>query len=376
MIKLFRAARVFLPIFLLSGCAYLNSFNSDLDKQVDSWMAQQEYGKVLDTLRYVRPANPKYQLLRKKRQQALAEAKRFEQAQISKSLNQIEKGQWHEAELTLNDAMKKLPDSEALQHTYQEFTKQRAQYLKSLNTQLAINKAELLIKDKPVQQQLSRTLPDDRKTRQVMDKYRDDSQQVTAQLLTCGADASQINDLVLAEQCYRLADRLQPNTSTRDALTAVQEKLARIQAQALERDLEHRQAQSQARKPPSISQLGHNLLEKSRKALQAGHLKLALSQYDKIPGTDKNQPVVKQYGEEMNRTIRDNVNQGIELGRKLYSQGQVEQALAVWNKLRDLDPDNENLLSHIERAERVLDKIKQLRKEQNSETTTPPANGK
>jgi len=74
----------------------------------------------------------------------------------------------------------------------------------------------------------------------------------------------------------------------------------------------------------------------------------------------------------MHRRIRENVNQGIELGRKLYSQGQVEQALAVWNKLRDLDPDNENLLSHIDRAERVLEKVKKLREEQKPAAATQP----
>jgi hypothetical protein len=366
MIRLARTVLAIGLLLYLGGCAYFNSWNSDLDKQVDIWMAQHEYSKILDTLQYIRPSNPKYSLLRKKRQQAIEEAKRYEQEQISESLNLIEKGQWHQAELTLNIAREKLPESKALRNTYQEFLRQRAQYLKSLYNQLAINKAEWLVKDKPVQQQLMLTLPDDKQTQTAMAQYREDSQRVYQQLLTCGSDASRVEDLDLAQQCYELADKLQPSADIKDTLDAIEEKLARRQAPI----------QEPKQKSHTLSQLGSNLLEKSKKALQAGHLKLALERYDKIPSSDKNQPAVKTYGDEIKRRVRDNVSQGIELGRKLYSQGQVEQALAVWNKLRELDPDNENLLSHIDRAERVLEKIQQLRKEQAPATTESPAKDK
>jgi tetratricopeptide (TPR) repeat protein len=358
MINLIRAVFASLLLLILSGCAFLNSFNNDLDKQVDIWMAQHEYSKVLDTLQYIRPSNPKYQLLQRKRQQAIEESKRYQQAQIANTLNLIEKGQWHEAELTLNDAIEKLPDSQPLHKTYQEFIKQRAQYLKSLYNQLYINKAEWLVKDKPVQQQLSHTLPDDRKTQQALEDFRKDIQHVYQQLLVCGSAAAQVDDLELAEQCYQLANKLQPSPAIKNTLVDIQEKLDR-------KLVPSPQPKQQT---PAISQLGRNLLEKSKKAVQAGNLKLALSLYNKIPSADKSLGEIKTYNDEMTRRIRENVNQGIELGRKLYSQGQVEQALAIWNKLRDLDPDNENLLSHIDRAEHVLEKIKQLRKEQKSET--------
>ena len=129
MMRLVRVLLAFLPLLFISGCAFVHSFDSDLDKQVDAWMAQHEYSKVLDTLQYIRPSNPKYQTLLKKRQQAIAEARRYEQDQISKTLTLIEKGQWHEAELTLNDAIEKLPDSQPLQKTHQELIRQRTQWI-------------------------------------------------------------------------------------------------------------------------------------------------------------------------------------------------------------------------------------------------------
>jgi len=349
--KLTRVILATLLLAQIASCAFLHSFDSDLDSQIDEWLAQHEYTKVLDTLKYIRPSHPKYQLLQKKRQLALDEAKRYEQQQISKANEFINKEQWHEAEVTLNSAMEKLPDSKALQTAYQDFIKQRAQVLKSLYYQLYINKAEWLVKNKDVQQELTRTIPDDKKTKQAMADYEKETKHVYQQLIICGLEATNINDLELAEQCYMLANELQPGTDLQQTLDEIQNELSK----------------TQKRKPSVLSAQGRTLLEQSKQAMSKGDLKLALNTFNKISTSDKNHALVKAYGQEMKHRIHDNVAQGIELGRKLYSQGEVEQALAVWNKLRELDPGNEYLLSHIERAEHVLEKINKLRKQQ----TTP-----
>lgn len=343
-----------LSLLLLSGCAFINSFNSDLDKQVDTWMAQHEYAKVIDTLKYVRPSNPKYNLLQRKRKQAVIDARRYQQSQINLSLAQIEKGQWHKADLTLKNAMDKLPKSPKLDKTYQEFVAQRKQYLRSLYIQIAINTAEWLSKNKDIELQLKHTQPDSSQVQDTLSRFQNETQQVYPKLLRYGKLAESLGDFGLAQQCYELANRLSPSA-------ALKQKLAKIRA-TLDKQLPP--SKPPGKSTPKLSLLGKNLLEKSRQALQAGNLKLALNHYEKIPDDDKQLPVVRQYSREMEHRIRENVHQGIELGRKLYSQGQVEQALAVWNKLRDLDPDNENLLSHIDRAQRVMQKIRQLRKEQ------------
>lgn len=352
--RLFRLIQLLVPLLLLPGCAFINSFSGDLDKQVDTWMAQHEYAKVIDTLKYVRPSNPRYRLLQRKRKQAIADARDYEKSQIKLSLNQIEKGQWHQANLTLTDALEKLPPSPQLEKTYQEFIAQRKQYLRSLYTQLAINKAEWLSKNRQIEQQLIQTEPDSGKTQQRLSEFQDQTREVYPKLLRCGKLGESLGDFALAQQCYELANNLIPSAP-------LKQKLAKIRA-VLDKQIK---PDEQPRNPaPKLSLLGRSLLDKSRKALQAGNLKLALDHYEKIPDDDKQLAVVRQYSEEMEHRIHENVRQGIALGRKLYSQGQVEQALAVWNKLRELEPDNEDLLSHIDRAERVMQKIRQLREEQ------------
>jgi len=345
----------------LSGCAFLDSLDSNLERQVDVWMKQHEYARVIDTLRYIGPSDPHYKSLQRKRQLALAESKRYEQTEIARAMALMEKGEWYEADITLQDAMDKLPSSKALDKTYHDFSAARDLHLQMLYCELSRNRADWLISNRPVQEQLKKTQPDAGKAQRIFSQYASDTKQVYAELLDCGKDAADRNDLPLALRSYKLASKLRVDKE----LSAT---LARLQ-QAIDR----KQDVSQAGQGRALSQLGQNLLDKSKQALAAGDLKLAIRHYQKIPDADKQLPPVVAFDADMNRRIHENVRQGIELGRKLYSQGQVEQALAVWKKLRDIDPDNENLLNHIERAERVLDKIKQLRKEQTPSSTPQPA---
>jgi len=365
MSRLIFACLAVLAALSLSGCAFLNSLDRNLERQVDVWMKQHEYARVIDTLRYIGPSNPNYKSLQRKRQLALAESKKYEQTEIARAMTLMEKGEWYEADITLQDAMDKLPPSMALDKTYRDFSAARDQHLKDLYCALYRNKADWLIMNRPVQEQLKKTQPDASKTQRIFSQYDNDTTQVYAELLDCGKDAAGRNDLQLALHSYKLASKLRTDK-------ALNTTLARLQ-QVIDR----KRAVTQSGQAQALSQLGQNLLDKSKQALAAGDLKLAIRHYEKIPDADKQLPPVVAYDADMNRRIHENVRQGIELGRKLYSQGQVEQALAVWKKLRDIDPDNENLLKHIERAERVLDKIKQLRKEQTQSSTSQPAgNGK
>jgi hypothetical protein len=69
--------------------------------------------------------------------------------------------------------------------------------------------------------------------------------------------------------------------------------------------------------------------------------------------------------------FRKGINQGIAGGRRQYSQGHIEQALQIWTALSNIDPGNQKLAEHIERAEHVLQKLQRLN--QKGTTIKPPA---
>ena len=49
------------------------------------------------------------------------------------------------------------------------------------------------------------------------------------------------------------------------------------------------------------------------------------------------------------------------LGEAYYSEGNIEYALTAWQAALPLAPSDAQLLANIERAQRILDKVKTLR---------------
>ena len=66
---------------------------------------------------------------------------------------------------------------------------------------------------------------------------------------------------------------------------------------------------------------------------------------------------------ELDKRYRQGIDQKIAAGRKLYSNGKIQEALDVWNSLLEINPDNQKLQGHIDRAERVLKKLQRLSNE-------------
>ena len=340
----------------INACGIIYSFDRNLVEQIDTWIANDDYVKALDALAYIRKTHAQYEELQHKKIEVEKAAKKFEQQQIKMAAAHIEHQEWDLAEKTLTYSMQKLPGNVALKAAHEDFVKKRTFYLNSLYYQLYINKAEWLVKNADVQNELARTLPDDRKTRRALEEHQQESADVYQQLTVCGVDAMNIGDLELAEQCFLLADELQPSQALQTTILDIQKQLA----------------SKQKRATVTISERGRTLLASAKRKMKDGNLKDAIDLYKQIPARDQKHDSVAAFKQELDARIQKNVTQGIELGRKLYSQGEIKQALAVWNDLRELDPKNQHLISYINRAERVLNKLEQLQKEDT--TVKPPEN--
>lgn len=347
---------VLLNALLLPGCALINSFDKDLDKQIDQWVKQHDYSKALDTISYVRKSHPQYKKLQKRKIKIEKTAQNFEKIKLREINAHIEAKDWQTAEKSLNYSLAKLPDSKKLQTTHREFIKKRAQYLKSLYYQLYINKAEWLVKNKDVQQELSATMPNEKAGQKALQRHKQETEQVYQQLVVCGIEGMNIGDLELAEQCFLLAEELKPSEALRSSISDIQRELFKVEK----------------RETLVLSKKARELLSKAKSTMQSGDLKQSLKIYRKISRVDKKHALVRAFKQELNVRIKDNVTTRVEMGRKLYSQGEIKQALAIWNDIRELDPNNEYLLSHIERAQKVIDKLEQLKDQKT--TISPPAN--
>jgi len=340
--------------FVIPGCALIHSFDKDLNSQIDLWLKQAEYTKALDAISYVNKNHPQYTQLQKRKVLIQQAAFKFEKVKLREIDAHIKARDWQTAEKSLNYSLAKLPDSKKLQTAHREFIRKRAQYLKSLYYQLYINKAEWLVKNKGVQTELSAAMPDEKAGEKALQQHKQETEKVYQQLVVCGIEGMNIGDLELAEQCFLLAEELKPSEALRSSINDIQRELSRIEK----------------RVTLVLSQKARELLNKAKTTMQSGDFRGSLKIYRKIPQTDKNHTLVRSFKQELNTRIKDKVTSRVDMGRKLYSQGEIKQALAIWNDIRELDPNNEYLLNHIERAQKVIDKLEQL-KDQTS-TISPP----
>ena len=57
----------------------------------------------------------------------------------------------------------------------------------------------------------------------------------------------------------------------------------------------------------------------------------------------------KKLKKELRKYIKTGLAQRMEAGRRLYSSGQIEQALSIWIPLKSVDPENTKLNDYIEK---------------------------
>jgi tetratricopeptide (TPR) repeat protein len=96
--------------------------------------------------------------------------------------------------------------------------------------------------------------------------------------------------------------------------------------------------------------------------LKDNQLSSAKSNLDKLnkmmPGNEKLALLNKEFSEKLPGHVEALLNRG----RQLYINGKIEKARDIWLKAQKLDPKNKEIIKNIERANRVLGRLDELKK--------------
>ncbi|MEI6125719.1 MAG: hypothetical protein WCQ99_04110, partial [Pseudomonadota bacterium] len=79
--------------------------------------------------------------------------------------------------------------------------------------------------------------------------------------------------------------------------------------------------------------------------------------------TKELQELKKQFAADVAEHVQCLMKEGV----TYYSRQHYAQALGVWKEAQSLDPKNVQLLTHIDRASRILEKLQNLREKQGAE---------
>jgi len=341
---MFRFLIITLSVLFLHGCAFIQARDSNLPQQIDQWVAADEYAKALNTLKYVAKSHKHYALLMNKKRRILLQAKEFENNSHAMAQTAEKNLQWNKANNIYENALNKLPENSFLQTEYRDFIKRRDDYLENLEFKLSISKGSWLIESRPIQKTIIAANPANNRAE---NRYRDAVQEMdeTAKdLLRCTEVAIQAGRSALAETCLQTASELSPTYIDKTKLKKLRAQLAKTHQKRITRQ----------------SNRTRELINELKQGYSHDNLQRAQRHLSTIRESDMKNSESKKLTAQLSTLFKKGLANRIESGRRLYSDGKIQDALSIWIPLQSIAPDNAKLEEHIKRAKRVLAKVKKL----------------
>ena len=344
----------------LGGCAIIPSLEGDLNGQLDRYLESGEYGKALDTLTYVRKDHPDYARLTARRPQVEERARAYEQAQIRRAAEFTARGEWEQALDTYRRAISQLPHSTPLRSELQAFRRKQEHRIEELKVERLVARARWLERAVSLQESIVRVDSDDWVERYQLDRFKTEAVELASELTRIGNAALEKEQLGIAARTLPIAARL---SSDPNAVNA-NDRLSHAEASQVE---EQRRSQMKAMQRLRQRETTKTLAE-FRAAQSAGDLRQARQLMLRLVEIDSENTEVQAERSQFEAQLDKVLGTHLEAAISLYGRGRFEEAVAHWQRVLAIDPHHEQARAGVERAERVMQKLKQLREKQGTAT--------
>jgi tetratricopeptide (TPR) repeat protein len=336
-----------IPI-LLGGCALLPS---QAPQDVDTLLAQQQYGRALESLARVDPKSPDYAAMAERRREVEAQAANYEQAVREQARRYIAIDDWAAALDHYDEALARLPQSMVLRDGLAQLHQQQATVLEGLEIERLLARGNWLKNTRPTYLQITQVDPRSRQARQQLDRFQQQAHEIARQLALHGNRALANQQLDTASKTLLLAQELSDSP-------AISESVAKLrQEQGAQRSRQQQQRQQQQQQVQQL-QNRYQMARNKDDFLAAREHLLELRKRDpENVRWEQEQQVVEAL-------LQARVEQLFSQGVNAYSRGHYEEAAEAWRETLRLNPRHQLAHDNLQRAERVLERIKQLQQRQ------------
>lgn len=169
-------------------------------------------------------------------------------------------------------------------------------------------------------------------------------------LLSCVA-YHQAEGLNLALKCAKLAHEVTPSDNTQQVLDETLQL-------ATDRTVK-RQSITQAK----VDHKHNALMALAKKQMTQPNFVAGIETLEKLLKISPDDEEVKKLLAELTSRQAAQVADLTTMGDNLYLEENIEQALAVWQAVIKLDPENQEVLSRIDRAHKVIEKMDQIKEQ-------------
>ncbi len=341
-----------------AGCAILTTYNS-MESQVVEWIDSKQYGRALEALSSVNPTDPNYPQAAEKRKEVEALAARYEQEVRRQTRADLNNGKWAEALDTFDIALARLPKSAVLKDGLAQLHREQTEELDRLELKRLLDHGAWLQQTLPTYQQIARIDPRNSNASQRLENIQREAGKIANELALYGNKA-------LANDRVEIADRTLSLAATLSNTPAIAESLKKLrQQQAQEKAIANKQRATKRARLKAAQRNKAELVDKYLKKYNEAFAKKdfisAREHLNALQKTDSGNPKWKTLNKSLDKATAREVERLFDNGVSTYSRGNYEQAATLWRKVLELDPEHKQARESLDRAQRVLEKLEELK---------------
>lgn len=343
-----------LVLVLQAGCAVLTKYDS-VEPQVAKWIQSKQYGKALEVLSYVAPTDPDYAKAAEKRKEVEALAARYEQDIRRQTRADVKAGKWAKALDTYDDALNRLPKSALLKDGLAQLHQEQTEELERLELKRLLDHGEWLKKTLPTYKQIVRLDPRSRSAAQKLEDIQSQASRIADELALFGNKALANDRIGIADRTLNLAAKLSNHPAIEESLKKLRQQQAYTNRQ---RDKKRARQKAAAR---NRAKLASKHLNDYKTAFAKKDFISARSHLKALQEVDPDNPKWKTLDRVLEQATAREVERLFDSGVSTYSRGNFEQAASLWRKALELDPEHRQAQESLDRAQRVLEKLEELK---------------
>jgi tetratricopeptide (TPR) repeat protein len=263
------------------------------------------------------------------------------------------KGRYGQAIQVLEDAIARDGKADDYTQTLRDIRLEQTRIEQELQDQLLISRTSALKNQIPLLEQLLRSDPTRRDYTEQLKRTRQQLQRLRHSLSECGWRHFKKNNS-LAKDCLTLALSLEADEND--------ERLMSYMLQEHKQNEEKTQTVERAKREMIWKHRNQQRMEEAQRLSDSGELTAARQVLKKLlKEAPRNKPA-KNLLHEVEARLKSYIENLLTAGDRLYREGEIESAKATWRAALSLDPQDQRARDKIERAQRVLDNLENLRK--------------
>lgn len=327
-----------------SGCSLIYSYSDNLPQRLNQWIKEKRYNIALDTISHVKPTHKDYRLIQRKKNTIRKKMAAYESKAIEKSTQLTRQGNWLQALELLDEVEKNIVNTKNIEKHRKILLIKRAKVISALEKDVLNIKAVNLTNKIELYKKINKTVTKRESNNLEISEFDELREETSLKLATISEHHFNNKQYDKALSSIELALKLSPEDDITPELKNIKKRIKKTTKR--KKSLYVKESKALLNK---LSQgYSHAILKETKEKIRW---------LNKIKNNDK---TYTKLISKLKKHLKKGVKQHFEAARKLYSKGKTQEALSIWLDIKELDPQHPKLQSHINRAEKVLIKLKKL----------------